>query len=153
MVDLHSTATGISVRKVQRATESMPHQCRDIFLLRRVQLQSIGEIAHETGLSASTVEDHLVKAVLLLGRAMAEFDGQSDGEAEAARYFVALLDDPSPQICAERDAWLSADPRNGIAWNGIAQAWQSAAALRLIAPSSVHDERTAARGQAQQQQQ
>lgn len=72
------TETGISardeLRQVQRAIESMPLQCRRVFVLRRVHERSIGEIAEEMGLSISTVEKHLGKAVMLLGRAIAEIE-------------------------------------------------------------------------------
>ncbi|MBW8911858.1 MAG: sigma-70 family RNA polymerase sigma factor [Sphingomonas sp.] len=54
------TETGISardeLRQVQRAIETMPPQCRRVFILRRVHGRSIGEIAAEMELSASTVE-------------------------------------------------------------------------------------------------
>lgn len=62
------------LRQVQRAIEAMPPQCRRVFLLRRVHERSIGEIAVEMGLSVSTVEKHLGKAVLLLGRAIAAME-------------------------------------------------------------------------------
>lgn len=72
------TETGISardeLRQVQRAIDSMPPQCRRVFVLRRVHERSIGEIAVEMGLSVSTVEKHLGKAVALLARAIAEIE-------------------------------------------------------------------------------
>ena len=72
------TESGISardeLRQVQRAIEAMPAQCRRVFVLRRVHERSIGEIAAEMALSVSTVEKHLGKAVLLLGRAIAEIE-------------------------------------------------------------------------------
>ncbi len=69
------------LRQVERAIESMPAQCRRVFVLRRVHERTIGEIATEMELSISTVEKHLGKAVLLLGRAIAEIE---DGSFERA---------------------------------------------------------------------
>lgn len=72
------TETGISardeLRQVQRAIDSMPPQARRVFVMRRVHERSIGEIAAEMGLSVSTVEKHLGKAVALLARAIAEIE-------------------------------------------------------------------------------
>lgn len=72
------TESGISardeLRQVQRAIDSMPPQARRVFVLRRVHERSIGEIAAEMGLSVSTVEKHLGKAVALLARAIAEIE-------------------------------------------------------------------------------
>lgn len=73
------------LRQVQRAIEAMPPQCRRVFLLRRVHERSIGEIAVEMGLSVSTVEKHLGKAVLLLGRSMAAMEEGSFDRADAGQ--------------------------------------------------------------------
>ncbi|WP_066958897.1 RNA polymerase sigma factor [Rhizorhabdus dicambivorans] len=79
----HRTEAAISardeLRQVQRAIEAMPPQCRRVFVLRRVHERSIGEIAAEMGLSISTVEKHLGKAVALLARVIAEIEEGSFG--------------------------------------------------------------------------
>lgn len=62
------------LRQVQRVIDNLPPQCRRVFVLRRVQELSLGEIAEEMGLSVSTVEKHLAKAVMLLARAIAEIE-------------------------------------------------------------------------------
>lgn len=73
-----STESGLSardeLRHVQRVIDGLPPQCRRVFLRRRVHELSLGEIAEEMGLSVSTVEKHLAKAVMLLARAMAEIE-------------------------------------------------------------------------------
>ncbi|MCZ4343724.1 DUF4880 domain-containing protein [Sphingomonadaceae bacterium G21617-S1] len=62
-------------------------------------------------------------------------------EERAARYFARQLDDPSPLLGTEIDAWLSEDPRNAIAYARMAQAWDKAALLRSAPPAPDHDPR------------
>jgi RNA polymerase sigma-70 factor (ECF subfamily) len=62
------------LRHVQQAIDGLPPQCRRVFLRRRVRELSLGEIAEEMGLSVSTVEKHLAKAIMLLAKAMAEIE-------------------------------------------------------------------------------
>lgn len=73
-----STESGLSardeLRHVQNAIDGLPPQCRRVFLRRRVHELSLGEIAEEMGLSVSTVEKHLAKAVMLLAKAMSEIE-------------------------------------------------------------------------------
>ncbi|WP_093450745.1 RNA polymerase sigma factor [Sphingomonas sp. YR710] len=73
-----STEMGLSardeLRHVQHAIDGLPPQCRRVFLRRRVHELSLGEIAGEMGLSVSTVEKHLAKAVMLLAKAMSEIE-------------------------------------------------------------------------------
>jgi RNA polymerase sigma factor (sigma-70 family) len=74
------------LRQVQRAIETLPPQCRRVFVLRRVHERSIGEIAEEMELSISTVEKHLAKALLLVSRAIAEIEaGTEEGGPERGR--------------------------------------------------------------------
>lgn len=61
-----------ALRRVERIVESLPIQCRRAFILRRVHEKSMGEIAEEMGLSVSTVEKHLAKAITMVMRAWAE---------------------------------------------------------------------------------
>jgi RNA polymerase sigma-70 factor (ECF subfamily) len=51
------------LRRLQASIDTLPIQCRRVFLLRRVYDRSTTEIAEEMGLSVSTVEKHLTKAV------------------------------------------------------------------------------------------
>lgn len=60
------------LRWLQTFVDTLPLQCRRVFLLRRVHDLSLAEIAAEMALSVSTVEKHLAKAVMLLARALAE---------------------------------------------------------------------------------
>lgn len=58
--------------QVEKIVESLPPQCRRVFVLRRVYEKSMAEIAEELALSVSTVEKHLAKAVMLVMRAWSE---------------------------------------------------------------------------------
>ena len=60
------------LRHLQQLVDALPVQCRRAFTMRRVQEKSLGEIAEEMGLSVSTVEKHLGKAIRLLIQALAE---------------------------------------------------------------------------------
>ena len=60
------------LRNLQAIIDTLPPQCRRVFLLRRVHDLSLGEIAGQMALSVSTVEKHLAKAVMLVARALAE---------------------------------------------------------------------------------
>lgn len=62
------------LRRLQLFVDSLPLQCRRVFLLRRVEELSPGEIADQLQLSVSTVEKHLAKAMALLTAAMADCD-------------------------------------------------------------------------------
>lgn len=71
-----STAQAISaraeLRSLQAIIDTLPPQCRRVFLLRRVHELSLNEIAGQMSLSVSTVEKHLAKAVMLVAKGMAE---------------------------------------------------------------------------------
>jgi RNA polymerase sigma-70 factor (ECF subfamily) len=61
-----------ALRQVQTIVDSLPIQCRRVFILRRVHEKSMLEIADEMSLSVSTVEKHLAKAIGIVMRAWAE---------------------------------------------------------------------------------
>ena len=63
------------LRLVERILATLPRQCRTAFVLRRVHEKSMTEIADVMGLSVSTVEKHLLKAVRLLMQGLAELEG------------------------------------------------------------------------------
>lgn len=69
------------LRSLQVIIDTLPPQCRRVFLLRRVYDLSLGEIAAQMALSVSTVEKHLAKAVMLLARAVAEREESGVGRA------------------------------------------------------------------------
>jgi RNA polymerase sigma-70 factor (ECF subfamily) len=56
------------------AIDRLPPRCREIFVLRKVNGLSQREVARHTGLSESTVEKHVGKAVQLLGQWLARGD-------------------------------------------------------------------------------
>lgn len=58
------------LRQLQRAIDTLPAQARRVFLLRRIEELSPGEIAVQMGLSVSTVEKHLAKAMLAVALAL-----------------------------------------------------------------------------------
>ena len=60
-----------ALRQVETIVESLPPQCRRVFILRRVHEKSMLEIADEMSLSVSTVEKHLAKAIAIVMRAWA----------------------------------------------------------------------------------
>ena len=60
------------LRRLQRILETLPAQCRRVFVSRRVQEKSLAEIADEMNLSVSTVEKHLGKAIRLFMQALAQ---------------------------------------------------------------------------------
>ena len=70
------------LRRLQLLVDTLPQQCRRAFLLRRVHEKSVGEIAGEMGLSVSTVEKHLGKAIRLVMRALAEREEQAGVRSE-----------------------------------------------------------------------
>jgi RNA polymerase sigma-70 factor (ECF subfamily) len=60
------------LRRLQAIIDTLPPQCRRVFVLRRVLDRSTQEIAEELSLSISTVEKHLTKAIALVTSALAE---------------------------------------------------------------------------------
>jgi RNA polymerase sigma factor (sigma-70 family) len=61
-----------ALRQVETIVDSLPTQCRRVFILRRIHERSMLEIAAEMSLSVSTVEKHLAKAIAIVMRAWAE---------------------------------------------------------------------------------
>ena len=70
------------LRRLQAIVDTLPPQCRRVFLMRRVQEFSLAEIAEQMALSVSTVEKHLAKAVLLVAKALSEHE-ETDFERTA----------------------------------------------------------------------
>ena len=71
-----------ALRQVEAIVESLPSQCRRVFILRRVHEKSMGEIAEEMSLSVSTVEKHLAKAIAIVMRAWSQ---REESDLERAR--------------------------------------------------------------------
>lgn len=67
------------LRWLQTLVERLPPQPRKVFLLRRVHDLSLATIAVQMGLSVSTVEKHLVKALKLVAQARAEREDDEFG--------------------------------------------------------------------------
>jgi RNA polymerase sigma-70 factor (ECF subfamily) len=75
-----------ALRRLQALVDTLPQQCRRAFLLRRVHEKSMVEIADEMGLSVSTVEKHLGRAIRLVMQALAEQEelaGAGSGRSNA----------------------------------------------------------------------
>lgn len=66
------------LRQLQRVVDTLPRQCRRVFLLRRIEEMPLARIAERLGLSVSTVEKHLSKAMAQLTRGMTENDPVSE---------------------------------------------------------------------------
>jgi RNA polymerase sigma factor (sigma-70 family) len=65
------------LRHLHAIIETLPKQCRQVFILRRVHEVSFQEIADRMALSVSTVEKHLARAVMLVAKAMSEREEDS----------------------------------------------------------------------------
>ena len=78
-----------ALRHLEAAIDTLPPQPRRAFLLRRVQGHSVGEVAEIMGISVSTVEKHLTKALARIIRLRAEQEEQGvvqrDGKGERAQ--------------------------------------------------------------------
>lgn len=61
-----------ALRHLEAVIERLPPQPRRAFLLRRVQGHSVGEVAEIMGISVSTVEKHLTKALARIAAERAE---------------------------------------------------------------------------------
>ena len=61
-----------ALRQIEAIVETLPPQCRRVFVLRRIHERSMIEIAAEMSLSVSTVEKHLAKAIAIIMRAWSE---------------------------------------------------------------------------------
>lgn len=48
---------------LDRVIDSLPQQCRQVFILQKLELRSHQEIAEELGIAVSTVEKHIARAV------------------------------------------------------------------------------------------
>jgi len=82
------------LRWLQRLVDRLPPQPRKVFLLRRVHDLSLATIAVQMGLSVSTVEKHLVKALKLVAQARAEREDDEFGRT--APQDVRLAGDRRP---------------------------------------------------------
>ena len=67
-----SLAARDELRRLNAVVAALPVQCRRVFVLRRVLDYAPSEIAARMGLSVSTVEKHLAKAMKLVAMALAE---------------------------------------------------------------------------------
>ena len=69
------------LRRLKAIVDTLPPQCRRVFLLRRVHDRSMTEIAEDLGLSVSTVEKHLTKAITRIMQAIRDRE-----DADVERY-------------------------------------------------------------------
>jgi transmembrane sensor len=58
----------------------------------------------------------------------------NDIESEAARWLIRLEGNPSPQMRANFDVWLAADPRNHAAFIRLEKTWSRADILKRLRP-------------------
>ncbi|WP_260922863.1 sigma-70 family RNA polymerase sigma factor [Novosphingobium sp. 9] len=123
----------------------LPIQARRAFHMRRVQEKSVAEIAEVMGLSVSTVEKHLAKALALIMQARRqreEFGGEPTGsgrteraeiEETAARHAVRYPDADDHER-AEIMAWVDENPFHAVAYAQAESAWQDAERLKALGP-------------------
>lgn len=71
-------AARADLRRLEAVVEALPAHCRTAFVLRRVEEWTMPAIAERMGLSVSTVEKHLAKAVMLVKRGMATTEDHGD---------------------------------------------------------------------------
>lgn len=62
------------LRKLSAIVDTLPPQCRQAFLLRRVHDMPVKEIAEQMGLSVFTVDKHIAKATLKVMQAIGHFE-------------------------------------------------------------------------------
>lgn len=69
--------------RLNRAVELLPERCKTVFIRRRIRDQSPGEIASDLGISLSTFEKRLARALYLLAHALDPRDTAPDeGDAD-----------------------------------------------------------------------
>lgn len=66
------------VRRIWAILEKMPPECRSVLIQRRLDDQSIREIADQTGVSVSTMEKRLARAVYLLTEGLRAYNGAAE---------------------------------------------------------------------------
>ena len=59
--------------KINRALDSLPEKCREVFLLSRFEGKKYAEIASELKISVKTVEGHMSKALRLLKQQLSDY--------------------------------------------------------------------------------
>lgn len=83
--DAETTLVGRDeLRRLARLVQELPPQCRKVFTLRKIYDLSPHAIAERLGLSVSTVEKHLVKALRRCSEGLARNDRIGTGEGHGA---------------------------------------------------------------------
>lgn len=72
------------LRVLQAAVDRLPPRAREVFILRRIESLSLIEVADRLGLSVSTVEKHLARAMADLTKAMADSEPVSGPQTGTA---------------------------------------------------------------------
>jgi RNA polymerase sigma-70 factor (family 1) len=60
-------------QQINQAIESMPHQCRTVFMLSRFENLTYAEIAAQLKISVKTVDKHMVKALKIMRENLKEY--------------------------------------------------------------------------------
>jgi RNA polymerase sigma-70 factor (ECF subfamily) len=78
----HRTAARQELRQVSALIEALPAKCREAFTLRKLQGLSQREVAGRMGISESTVEKHIGRALRTLMEAMKDSGNMTAGASE-----------------------------------------------------------------------
>lgn len=87
--------------RVSTAIGTLPQRCREVLLLRRLQGLSQRDVAQELGIAESTVEKHMIKALLLLTAAIGR-GGKSRNRASSTGEQRIEKDEHDPIERSER---------------------------------------------------
>lgn len=98
-MDIDSGEIGLETALIEReryakflqAVDSLPDQCRTVFIMRKFYGQSIRSIAQDLGISPKTVENHMTKALRRCGRKLTTYDEAEPSQEQAGIASVDLL--------------------------------------------------------------
>lgn len=78
------------LRRLEKMIYALPRQQRRAFLLRRVHGYSVADVGAEMGLSVSTVENHLSRALASIARGMVDSDDYGGEQSGSGKSDAAL---------------------------------------------------------------
>lgn len=88
--------------RVAELISALPPRCREVFILRKVRGLSQREVAHQLGLSESTVEKHVIKALNILSAAIGRGGKRPLQASSPCEQDEAIATRPASQSAGER---------------------------------------------------